>query len=519
MSKSFLLGVDIGTYSSKGVLVEAATGNVIAEHTIEHTLSMPKPGWVEHDPDRTWWGEFVSICREILAKSDVAPQDIKGVGASGIGPCVLPVDSDGNPLRQAILYGIDTRASEEITILENALGKEDIFRYSATHLSASANGPKILWIRNHEPEVYARTRWFLTSQSYIVFKLTGRPVMDHYTASTYAPLLDLANRRWRDGMDDLITPVERLADTAWSGEIAGGVTEEAARQTGLQAGTPVIVGTMDASAEAISAGLADFGDMMMMFGSSNSFILKTDRLFPTDNYWAVNWLEPGSFAFVGGMSTVGSLTRWFRDNLSPLELAEQSTGGRNAYAAIAGLLNDSPPGARGLIALPYFEGERTPMYDPNARGVLFGLTLKHTRADIYRALLESIGFGICHNVDGMRAASIHAKRILGVGGGVKNLAWMQMISDIADIEMAIPGQQMGSSYGDAFLAGVGVGLFKDLGEIRKWVRYTHSIKPNPQRTAFYQPFYRIYRELYERTKGLMSDLTALSSQQEVHDVK
>jgi xylulokinase len=240
--------------------------------------------------------------------------------------------------------------------------------------------------------------------------------------------------------------------------------------------------------------------------------LKTDRLVPTDHYWALNWLEPGTFAFVGGMATVGSLTRWFRDKLAPLELAEQKAHGRNAYAAMADLLGNSPPGANGLVALPYFEGERTPIYDPNARGVLFGLTLKHSRADMYRALLESVGFGIRHNVDGMHAASIYPKRILAVGGGTRNLAWMQMISDIANIEMAIPGQQIGSSYGDAFLAGVGTGLFSNLGEIRKWVKYTHYITPNPEATAGYLPLYRIYRGLYDQTRGLMSDLSALYRQ-------
>jgi len=512
MAKSYLLGVDIGTYSSKGVLVEADTGNVISEHVIEHTLSMPKPGWVEHDPDQTWWGEFVSICREVLEKSAVQSEHIKGVGVSGIGPCVLPVDASGNPLRQAILYGIDTRASDEITYLEKELGRENIFKYSATHLSSSSNGPKILWIKNHEPEIYTKTRWFFTSQSYIVYKLTGRAVMDKYTACTYAPLIDVENIRWREDLDDLITPIGKLPDMCWSCEIAGYITAQAAQQTRLKEGTPVIAGTLDSAAEAISAGVAEFGDMMMMFGSSNSFILKTDRLVPTDNYWALNWLEPDTFAFVGGMSTVGSLTRWFRDNLSPLELSDQKTHGKNAYAALSELLNDSPPGARGLVALPYFEGERTPMYDPNAKGVLFGLTLKHTRADIYRALLESIGFGIRHNFDGMIAEYIYPKRILAVGGGARNLAWMQIISDIANIEMSIPDQQIGSSYGDAFLAGVGVGLFSNLGEIKKWVRYTHHISPDPKATASYQPLYRIYRELYNQTRGLMSDLSALYSQ-------
>lgn len=509
MNPSYLLGVDIGTYSSKGVLVAAHTGDVVAEHSVEHTLSMPYPGWVEHDPDRTWWGEFVSICRTVIANAGIDPKHIQGVGVSGIGPCVLPVDEAGQPLRQAILYGIDTRASREIAQLEEALGRDEIFEHSATHLSSSANGPKIVWIKDHEPEVYAKARWFLTSQSFIVFKLTGNAVMDHYTACTYAPLLDVAARQWRAGMEDLIVPTRNLPTMSWSSEIAGSVTRRASLETGLLEGTPVIAGTMDSAAEAISAGVTEFGDMMMMFGSSNSFILKTDRLAPTEHFWALNWLEPDSFACVGGMSTVGSLTRWFRDQLSPLEVAAQGLHGVNAYTGLARLLEASPPGAQGLIVLPYFEGERTPMYDPDARGVFFGLTLKHTRADLYRALLESVGFGIRHNMDGMLAEGIVPRHILAIGGGVKNLAWMQTISDIANIEMSIPEQQVGSAYGDAFLAGIGVGIFSGVREVRKWVRYVKQITPNPESTARYTPLYGIYRELYARTSSLMGKLSAL----------
>lgn len=509
MNAPYLLGVDIGTYSSKGVLVAAHTGEVVAEHSIEHALSMPGPGRVEHDAAQTWWGEFVSICRAVIASSGIDPKRIQGVGVSGIGPCVLPVDEAGQPLRQAILYGIDTRASHEIARLEQALGRDVIFKHSATHLSSSANGPKIVWVKDHEPEVYAKARWFLTSQSFIVLKLTGAAVMDHYTACTYAPLLDVAARQWRPGMDDLIVPTRNLPTVSWSCEIAGSVTRQASLETGLVEGTPVIAGTMDSAAEAISAGVTEFGDMMMMFGSSNSFILKTDRLVPTEQYWALNWLEPDSFAFVGGMSTVGSLTRWFRDQLSPLEVAAQESHGVNAYTGLARLLEASPPGAQGLIALPYFEGERTPMYDPDARGMFFGLTLKHTRADLYRALLEGVGFGIRHNMDGMLALGIVPRHILAIGGGVKNLAWMQTISDIANIEMSIPEQQVGSAYGDAFLAGIGVGLFSGVRDVRKWVRYVRRIKPNPESTSRYAPLYNIYRELYERTSSLMSRLAAL----------
>jgi xylulokinase len=173
------------------------------------------------------------------------------------------------------------------------------------------------------------------------------------------------------------------------------------------------------------------------------------------------------------------------------------------------LLHDSPPGAKGLIALPYFEGERVPLHDPDAKGLLFGLTLRHTRADIYRAFLEGVAFSIRHNVDVMHADGVVAQRILGVGGGTKNLEWMQMISDVANIEVFIPEQQIGASYGDAFMAGVGVGIFKNLGEITKWVRNKHHIKPSHENWKKYDPQYKIYRDLYEQTKSSMHKLSEL----------
>jgi len=510
MPENFLLGVDIGTYSSKGVLVDATTGNVTASHIMEHGLSMLKPGWAEHDPDKIWWGEFVEICRQLLSDTRINPKQIKGVGTSGIGSCVLPIDKDGNPLRQGILYGIDTRATKEIEQLENELGREKIFQLSGSHLSSSASGPKILWIKNNEPQVFAKTRWFLGSAPYIIYKLTQQATIDVYSACGFAPMMDIEKICWVEEMGKYVAPKETMPKIIWSCDVAGLVTAEAARVTGLAEGTPVISGTIDAAAEAISAGLANFGDMMIMFGSSNSFILKTDRLIRTENFWSLNWMEPKTYAVVGGMATVGSLTRWFRDNLAPLEVAAQKAGGENAYAAMARMVKNSPLGARGLIALPYFEGERTPLYDPDAKGMLFGLTLQHTRADIYRALLESVGFGIRHNVDSMLAAGVTPKRILAVGGGTKNPDWMQMVSDIANIAMVIPEQQIGASYGNAFRAGVGVGLINNMSEISRWVHNKSEIKPIPANKKKYDPLYQIYRELYEQTKHLMHDLSAMN---------
>jgi len=506
MENEYLLGVDIGTYSSKGVLVNK-DGQVIITHVVQHGMDMPKPGHFEHDAEKIWWHDFVEIAKNILTKSGIDPKQILGIGTSGIGSCVLPIDAQGRPLRPAILYGIDTRATKEIEYLENVLGKNKIFRKSETQLTSQSSGPKILWIRNNEPAVYEKTRWFLTSQAYLVYKLTGVVSIDIYTASGYAPLFNAYNFRWLEDIAPYITPTDRLPKAYWSCEIVGKVTAKAARETGLAKGTPVIAGTTDAAAEALCAGVSEFGDMMLMFGSSIFFIMKTMELVKTKHFWSSNFLEKDTYAFLGGMSTSGSLTKWFRDQFAQLEVESEKSGGENAYNALDKIAAKSSIGAKGLIALPYFEGERTPLNDPKAKGMLFGLRLKHTRGDIYRAILEGVGFGICHNLEVMNEEGMKSNRILAVGGGTKNAIWMQMVSDIVNVELTIPEQQIGASYGDAFMAGVGVGLFKSINEINRWVKIKRIVKPSPKAHKKYALNYKIFRDLYKATKSLMHELS------------
>jgi xylulokinase len=502
----YLLGVDIGTYSSKGVLV-TATGEVAASHAVEHPLSMPKPGWVEHDAESVWWRDFVEICRAVLDKSGIDPHRIAGIGASAIAPCVLPVDSAGRPLRPAILYGIDTRASREIAELEEQIGKETLFERYGVQLSSQSAAPKVLWLRRNEPEVWRRTKLVLTGTGYVVHKLTGAGVIDVYDATTFAPLFDARALGWNTEMADSIAPVAMLPRITWTCDIAGLVHAAAARETGLAEGTPVISGTADAAAEAISAGLVEAEDMMVMYGSSIFFILKCAGLSPSRRFWATHFLEKGTYAVAGGMSTAGSILRWFRDQFAQREVALEASGGADAYAALAELAETSPRGANGLVALPYFAGERTPLHDPNARGVLFGLTLGHSRADVYRALLEGVGYGIRHNIEAMKEEGIAARRILAVGGGTRNQPWMRIVSDIAQIEQHIPEQPFGACYGDAFLAGAGVGLFSGTAEADRWVKIGQVVRPDPAARRVYDNGYRVYRDLYEQTVGLMRRLS------------
>jgi len=200
---------------------------------------------------KAWWVEFVNICKQLIESSEISPDQIKGIGISGIGICVLPIDNRGKPLRPAILYGIDTRATKEIAELEEKLGREEIFRLGATHLSSSASGPKILWLKNNEPDVFEKARWFLNSHSYIVYRLTHKATVDIYTACGYAPLMDVENRTWSAAAADCIVPIQKLPELAWSSDVVGNVTAEAADITGLKEGTPVIAGCIDAAAEAL----------------------------------------------------------------------------------------------------------------------------------------------------------------------------------------------------------------------------------------------------------------------------
>jgi xylulokinase len=510
MSGPYLLGIDIGTYESKGVITTPA-GEIVANASVAHSLSLPRPGWVEHDAEQVWWRDFVILCQQLLQQGQMDASQILGVGVSAIAPCVLPVDREGRPLRPGILYGIDTRASAEVADLEQELGREAIFAHSALHLSSQAAGPKILWLRRHEPDVWDRTETILTGSGYLVFKLTGGKVIDAYTATAYAPLFDIHARTWSDEMTRPITPLAKLPRVAWSTEVVGQVTATAAQETGLAAGTPVVAGTADAAAEALSAGLAAPGDLMVMYGSSIFFIQKTADLVATDKLWAAVFLEEDTYVVAGGMSTGGSLTRWFRDHLAPQEVAAEAAGGPNAYEALAHLAATAPLGSKGLVILPYFAGERTPIHDPEARGLIAGLTLSHTRAELYRALLESVGYGVRHNVDAMREMGIPPQRILAVGGGTRNRLWLQIVSDIAGVEQLIPTVHYGACYGDAFLAGVGVGLFASTSKVTAWVRHREVVRPDPEAHGQYERYYRIYRQLYEESAGAVHQLARLAA--------
>jgi len=508
MKRHYLLGLDIGTYSSKGALVEQ-DGRVVASEAVDNRLEMPYPGWAEHDAETTWWGGFLSIVHRLLRVSGIEPRHIAGIGFSGISPAVLPIDRDGRALRKAILYGIDTRATREAEELQSIIDADEGLSQAGVRLSSQSALPKVLWIRRQEPEVWAKTYQIVSATGFLLYRLARTNVLDIYDAVSFAPFVDSSQRQWKPDIGRYVAPAEMLPRLTWTCEVAGRITAEGARLSGLAEGTPIIAGTADAAAEAISAGLSNVGDMMLMYGSSAFFILRTPRLLTAPHFWTSQFLEPGSFVLTGGMATAGSLTKWFRDQFAPLEVQAERAGGEDAYQALARLAGQSSIGANGLVMLPYFSGERTPILDPDAKGMIFGLGLTHNRADVYRALLESVGYGIRHNIDEMRAEGAEPVRILAVGGGTHNSLWLQIVSDIAGIEQHIPEQRLGACFGDAFLAGVGVGLFSGTREVDRWVRVEQLVRPDPVAHDRYEAFYRIYRDLYARNAPLMGAIGRL----------
>ena len=493
-SSPLFLGIDIGSSSSKAALVDR-DGRTVATASIGHEMSIPRPGWAEQDADGIWWNDVVQLCRRLFVDGIHAGDDVAGVGVSAIGPCVVPLDAQGRPLRPSILYGVDTRATSQILQLEQTVGKEEINRVSGMDLSSQAVSPKILWLRQEEPDVWAATAMLTTATSYVVFRLTGEHVIDHHTAAHSMLLYDGRDNTWTDTYADLVVESHRLPRLGWSHECAGGVTKAAASTTGLRPGTPVAVGAVDALSEAVGVGAVEIGDLMLMYGSTAFFILVAENPQPAPGMWLLPGAFPGSRTVAAGMATTGSLTEWFR------RLATNDEPSDAAFAELFAQAAAIPPGSRGLIVLPYFSGERTPINDPEARGVIAGLSLSHGRADLFRAILEGVAYGIRHNLDAMSAANAPVRRVVAVGGGTAGGLWPQIVSDVAAIEQEIPVEGRGAVLGDAFLGAVAAG-YRTIGDLGEWTGVAHVVTPSE--TAAYEEGFRRYVGLYPAIKSVMS---------------
>jgi len=482
-----LLGIDIGTSASKGCLV-AEDGTMIAQCERPHQTSTPKPGWFEHDSERIWRADVLALCRELLASGPTP----SAICVSGIGPCLLPATHQGVPLRPAMLYGIDTRATTEIDALNSRFGEEVILTRCGSPLTTQAVGPKLLWMRNHEPELWGQCRRFFMAGSYIVHLLTGEYVLDHHSASQCDPLYDLNSQNWAADWVAEVAPSVELPRLLWAGETAGTVTAQAAALTGLPEGLPVMAGTIDAWAEACSVGVAEPGQLMLMYGTTMFLVQVVAQARPDRRLWTTTGVVPGTLTLAAGMATSGALTSWFKDlsGASYDELLQE-----------AGVIEPSS----GLVVLPYFAGERTPLFDPQARGVIAGLTLQHGRGHLYRALLEATAYGVRHNLDVMAETAGPPTIVSAVGGGTRGKLWLQIVSDVCGVSQRVHQHSFGAAYGDARLAADGLGIATG-----DWNPSITVVEPDREAQAHYEPLYELYRGLYPATSGVVHRLSSIT---------
>jgi xylulokinase len=471
---------------------------VLRTAVMQHGISTPAPGHVEQDADGIWWDDVCALSTQLLDGKPYRGADVAAVGVSAIGPCLLPLDEAGRPLRPGILYGVDVRAAEQIAELDTLIGRDEIQRFSLMSLTSQAIGPKIRWLRQHEPDIWRHTHRLTTASAYLVFKLCGEHRIDRHTASHFMPLYNPRSGTWDDRFSEHIAPVSMLPTPGWSDEVAGTVTQAAAKATGLAVGTPVAVGAVDALSEAISVGVVQPGDLMVMYGSTTFFILVQAAPTPDERIWTVAGAWPGQFNLAAGMSTTGSLTRWFQDQLAR-DLPEGDAHALfDAAARVA-------PGAGGLVFLPYFSGERTPLNDPMARGVMAGLSLAHTRDQMFRAILEGVACGVRHNVETLSQLGAHVKRIVAVGGGAQTDTWLQIVSDVSGLRQEVPGVTVGACYGDAFLAGCAAGLLRRE-QIAEWVQPGRIIEPKAALRPTYDALYGDYLDLYLDSRSVVHRL-------------
>jgi xylulokinase len=497
-----LLGLDIGTQTVKGIIVRR-TGRVVAQANVEREPTHPHPGWVEMDAERDWWGCCLAVIHELLDRTGVKPHNIAAIGVCGLVPCLCPLDRQGRPLRPAILYA-DNRALNELAWVN---------QQANLSLNAEAVIPKLVWLRQHQPDIFRQTHTVLSAHNYVVYRLTGQLAMDYDTASILGGVFDAATGTWdTDVCRELGLPPQVLPPLFPATSKVGAVTQEAALVTGLAVGIPVIAGSGDTFPTMVGCGAVDPGDAMISFGTTGLLTI-TDRPL-------VESAEGPHFSTVAGGGVVtwganvlsaGRLVRWYRDQLGTAEANVAVRPGESEYALLDAGAAQVPPGSEGLIVLPHLLGRRTPTPDATLRGAILGLSPSHTAAHIYRAILESFAYNLRQGFDGLRH---RIKRSVATAGGARSPMWRQIMADVLDTPLAYHPNSSGA-LGIVFMAGYATGLVDDFRQIKAgWLRGEEITQPDPAARAEYDRLFPIYCEFDQALAKPFAELAALTGGQE-----
>ncbi len=496
-----LLGIDISTTGNKALLISTADGAVIGAAVSENPISTPRPLWSEQDP-ADWWRGIQKSIRQVLTETGVGGDDIIGVGLTGQMHGLVLLDEAGEVLRPAILWN-DQRTGPQCEWITQTVGLENLLAWTGNPALPGFTAPKIVWVREHEPEVYSRVAHVLLPKDYIRYKLTGLYATDKAGAAGTL-LLDIRKRDWSDEMLHALDILAGWLPPTYEGpEITGTITAHAARATGLKTGTPVVGGGGDQAAGAVGVGAVSPGVVGLALGTSGVVFAPTSEplIEKQGRLHAFCHAVPGRWHLMGVMLSAAGSLRWYRDTIAP----------GVSYERLLAPAADAPAGSEGLIFLPYLTGERTPYPDPNARGAFIGLTLRHGLSHMTRAVLEGVAFGLRDSMELVREAGLGTVEQVRVsGGGARSALWRQILADVLNCELVTVNTTEGAAYGAALLAGVGVGVWDDVdAACAATVRVVDKVTPREESVQRYNEFYQVYRQLYGVLKPAFDALTGL----------
>ncbi len=488
----YFLGIDVSTTATKALLIDIA-GRVLAVDSVHYSFETPRPLWSEQHPDLWWHGAQRSI-RGVLEKSGVDPARIGGIGLTGQMHGLVLLDAAGGILRPAILWN-DQRTQAQCDEIQRRIGRERFIQITGNVALTGFTAPKILWVKENEPEIYARAAHILLPKDYVRLKLTGSYAMDKADGSGTV-LMDLRQRSWSDEvLAALEIPAAWLPPLFEGPEITGRLSIEAAQATGLKANTLVVAGGGDQAAQAVGVGAVELGVVALTVGTSGVVFANTPSALiePEGRLHAFCHAVPERWHFMGVMLSAAGSLQWYRDTISPEvnidDLLREAEG--------------APTGSDGLLFLPYLSGERTPHPDPLARGAFIGLTVRHTRAHLTRAVLEGVAFGLKDSFTLIQNAGLgEIRQVRASGGGAKSALWRQILASVLDAELVTVNTTEGAAYGAALLAGVGAGAWTDVpAACTTTIKVTGSQQPDPAQVGLYGSSYSVYRELYPALKS------------------
>ncbi len=497
------LGLDTGTSGTKALLIDE-TGAVRASDTQEYPLSTPHPQWAEQHPDQDWWRAAQAAIRAVLQKAGARGAEVGGVGLTGQMHGSVFLDREGNVLRPALLW-CDSRTGDECAEITAALGGERrLYEVIGQPVLTSFTAPKIVWLRKHEPQTYEKIARVLLPKDYIRFRLTGEFATEVSDASGTS-LLDVRKRDWSPAMlSALDIPRDWLPRVFESPEVTGQITEEAARQTGLAPGTPVVGGGGDQAAGAVGCGVVEPGVVSSTVGTSGVVCAHSEGPCFAVQMRIQTFCHavPGAWHLMGCVLSAGGSLRWYRDTFAPGE----------PYDAITAGAGEAPAGCEGLMFLPYLTGERTPYPDPDARGVFFGATLRSEKPWFARAVLEGVAYGLKDSFTLLSDIGVPVRQVRASGGGARSPLWLQIQADVIGQPHVLLHADEGPALGAALLAGVGTRAYASVPEAcRATIRTVSEIRPGEAGAAVYARYYPLYRALYPALRDSFKEASRIAS--------